>query len=75
MLTKKAPIIHIVSKRSVDNVDGQSENSDLIKRKMSRGMSTAKKEDSDLISKLKRGEDVERNERQEKALDDLRKGQ
>ena len=71
MFTKKAPIIQ----ESSANVDGQSENSGLIKRKTSRGMSTAKKEDSDLISKLKRGEDVERNERQEKALDDLRKGQ
>ena len=73
MFTKKAPILKIVDKRTV-KIDGHSDNSGTKKRKTSCGMSTTKKEDADLISNLKMGQEVKRNERQEKALEDMRKG-
>ena len=74
VFTKKAPILKIVDKRTVNKIDGHSDNSGTKKRKTSCGMSTTKKEDADLISNLKMGQEVKRNERQEKALEDMRKG-
>ena len=56
VFTKKAPILKIVDKRTVNKIDGHRDNSGTKKRKTSCGMSTTKKEDADLISNLKMGQ-------------------
>lgn len=67
---KASPVIKICLTR--DN--GELSTQDQKTRKHGRKRSAAKLEDAELVKKIKAGENVERNERQIKQLEDMNKG-